>query len=166
MASGESLAMWSAAAGIPPTTGYATLDVRNEHVVLDFDKDTNESAYFAGVLPRNYEGGDLVFRVEFMTSTTSGNGVVWAATLERHQPGVDDFDANNFGTTVTGSANESTTSGVASVATLTISAAQAGTPEPGESFRLKLIRDASGAFVGGDNCLSDAELISIELREA
>jgi len=118
------------------------------------------------VLPQNYSGGNLELQIEFMTSTTGGNAVVWAAAFERHDPGVDDFDADNFGSTVTGTAAESTTSGVATVATLAITAAQAGAPEAGESFRLKLTRDASGTFQAGDNCLSDAELVSVELREA
>lgn len=166
MASGDTLAVWDATGGIPPSSGYATLDVRNEHVVLDFDKGVNESSYLVGVLPRNYAGGGLALQVEFITSTTTGNTVVWAATFERHQPGADDLDQDNFGTTVTGSADESTTAGVTSVATLTFSAPQAGNPQPGESYRVRLTRDATGAFQSGDDCQSDAELVSVELREA
>jgi len=45
MAAGETLSAWGPMAGTPPSTAFATLDVRNEHVVLDFDKDANESVY-------------------------------------------------------------------------------------------------------------------------
>ena len=83
MAANETLAVWEAIAGAPPSSAAATFDVRNGHVVLDFDADTNESIRFASVLPKHYSGGNIQCRLHWMaTSATSGN-VRWSAAVER-----------------------------------------------------------------------------------
>ena len=58
MATGDTLLIINPLMNEPPSANFATLDFRNGHPVLDFDKDANESAVFSTVMPRAYAGGD------------------------------------------------------------------------------------------------------------
>ena len=59
MASGDTLLVLTPLHNEPPSANAATIDLRNQHAVLDFDAATDESAVFGGVLPRNYAGGGV-----------------------------------------------------------------------------------------------------------
>jgi hypothetical protein len=160
MAIGDTLAAWGPPAAIPPSSGYATLDVRNGHVVLDFDAAADEAAIFEGVYPAHYGGGDL--RIELLwaaTSATSGN-VKWLASLENTSDA--DIDADAFGSAASGTAATSGTSGALTKTSLNVTAANAGSPLAGEAFRLKVVRDADDA---ADTMTGDAELIAVHLHE-
>lgn len=165
MASGNTLLTFTPQANEPPTANYATLDQRNAHLVLDFDASTDESAVFKGVLPANYAGGGLTLKIHFaLSSATSGN-VVWQAAIERVGTS-QDIDADSFATANgSGQVAASGTSGIPSVGTITFtSGAQMDSLAAGESFRLKITRDADSTSAT-DDATGDAELIAVEVKE-
>lgn len=160
MATGDTLAAWGPPSAIPPATGYATLDVRNGHVVLDFDADADEAAIFTGAYPAHYGGGDLLVELLWAaTSATSGN-VKWLASIENTSGS--DIDADAFGSAASATAATSGTSGALTNTSLTVVAANAGSPQAGDAFRVKVVRDADDA---ADTMAGDAELIAVHLYE-
>lgn len=161
MATGDTLAIWGPLAALPPASSYATLDVRNGHLVLDFDAAADESMVFGGVLPAHYGGGDLDIELHWTsTSATSGN-VRWLAALEKTSG--TDIDADGFGTASSASAAAPAAAGTLTKSTLSVSAADAGNPTAGDALRLKVTRDADDA---ADSMTGDAELWAVHLREA
>ncbi len=161
MASGDTLAIWGALAAMPPSSGYATLDVRNGHAVLDFDAAAEESIVFGDVLPAHYGGGALNVELHWTASAATSGNVRWQAAIENTTD--TDIDANGFGAATSVTAATAATSGILTKTTLTVSAANAGSPVAGEALRLKVIRDADDA---ADTMTDDAELWAVHLREA
>lgn len=162
MASGNSLLVFTPQANQPPASNYATLDTRNNHLVLDFDDTTNESAVFSGVMPRHYAGSGLTVYIHYaMTSATSGD-IDWDAAFERIGDQQQDIDSDGFAavnsvdnTTVPG------TSGLVDIVNITFTdGADMDSIAVGESFRMKLTRDAAS-----DTAIGDAELVAIEIKE-
>ncbi len=161
MATGDTLMIWGPLAGLPPASGYASLDVRNGHTVLGFDAAADESALFGSILPAHYGGGDLTVELHWTsTSATSGN-VRWLAALEPTSG--TDIDADNFGAASSGTTAAPASAGALTKTTLTVSAASAGNPAAGDALRLKVTRDADNA---ADTMTGDAELWAVHLREA
>jgi hypothetical protein len=162
MAANETLAIWEAIGGTPPSTSAATLDTRNGRVVLDFDADANETCYFSSVLPKHYAGGNIACKLHWMaTSATSGN-VRWSAAFERLEANGPDLDSNDFQTAVEATTAASGTSGKLTVTTLTLTALDGATT--GDAFRLAIMRVATDGT--NDTMTGDAELLAIELVEA
>ena len=180
MASGDSLILFTPHANEPVTLNYAPLDLRNGHVVLSFDAATNESAVFSAVLPRNYAGGGItvtliwtagavaLFRGSLLPSApvitplATGN-VKWNAAFERHQVGVDDLDTDSFAAAQTTTGVAPATDGTTQYTSIVFTnGAQIDSLAVGESFRVKVTRDAADS---GDTMTGDAQLISVELRE-
>lgn len=164
MASGDTLAIFTPQSGQPPSSNYATLNTRNAHLVLEFDTTTQETIIFAGRIPRNYGGGNLVVSVDWMAATaTSGTGG-WDVTFERDADGGDDMDADSFATaqTIT-AATVPATSGVIKTTSVTATAGAAGTDSvaAGDSFRLRVRRD-----VANDTATGDLQLLAVEIKEA
>lgn len=161
MASGDTLAVFTAQDNQPPASNYARLDSRNSIVVLDFkDSATNEYAVFLGVLPRNYAGGGLTVTLHWMgASATSGN-VVWDTSIERMNT---DEDSDSFASaqTATGAANG--TSGIITATAITHSSgANMDSLAVGEPFRLKVLREGDS---GSDTMTGDAQLVAVEIKE-
>lgn len=166
MASGDTLVIFTPLCNEPPSSAYATLDLRNGHPVLDFDGSTDEEAVFTGVLPGNYAGGGLTVRLLVgMTSATSGSARL-QADIERINSGGLDIDADSFtgsfqsaGLTVNG------TSGIFTWVDIAFtSGAQMDSLAAGEAFRLKVRRDADGTS-GTDDQTTDLELLAIHIKE-
>src|SRR5687768_956206 len=157
MASGDTLAIWGPAAALPPASGYATLDVRGSHLVLDFDAAADESSIFAAVYPGHYGGGDLAIDLLWAATTATSGNVRWLVALENSTD--TDMDADGFGTATAATAATSATSGMLTKTTLTITAANAGSPVAGEALRLKVTRDADDA---ADTMAGDAELWAVQ----
>jgi hypothetical protein len=164
MASGDTLGIFTPQANQPPATNYATLAVRNGHLVLEFDTTTQEVAIFAGKMPRNYAGGNIVAYVSWMAATaTTGTGG-WDITFERDAAAGDDMDADSFATAqVITAATVDGTSGKISVTNVVCTAGAAGTDSiaAGEDFRVRVRRD-----VANDTATGDLQLLSVELKEA
>jgi len=164
MAAGDSLIVFGPYQNEPPSSAYATLDLRNLHPVLDFDDTTEEAAVFAGVLPRHYAGGGITVYLHYaMSSATSGN-VVWTAAIERVGDGQQDIDSDGFAAAQSsGAVAVPGTSGHVDICTIAFTdGAQMDSLAVGEGFRLKIARDADNA---SDTATGDAELVAIEVRE-
>lgn len=162
MASGDTLLVFTPACNEPPASNAATPDLRNGHPVLDFDAATNESAVFTGIMPRNYAGGGVTVYLHYaMTSATSGT-VDWDVAFERIGDQRLDIDADSFAdvnsvddTTVPDAAGK-----VDVVAVAFTDGADMDSVAVGESFRLKVTRDAAS-----DDATGDAELVAVEIKE-
>jgi hypothetical protein len=158
----NTIAIWDAIGGAPPSSAGATLDLRNAHVVADFDADTNETLYFSAVLPSYYAGGNLQCKLHWMaTAATSGN-VRWRAAFERLEAGGPDLDANDFQTAAEATGAASSTSGKLTVTSITLSALD--TAVAGDAFRIAVTRGANDGT--NDTMTGDAELATVELLEA
>jgi hypothetical protein len=163
MATGETLTIFTPQQNQPPAANYATLNLRNGHLVLEFDTTTQETAIFAGKLPRHYAGGGITAYVSWMAaSATSGTGG-WDVTFERDADGGDDLDSDSFATAQTITAQTVPgSSGVVKVTSVAITAGAAGTDSvvAGDDFRLRIRRD-----VANDTAAGDLQLLSVELKE-
>lgn len=163
MASGDTLVAFTALHNSPPSSSAATLDARNQHPVLDFDASADESAMFEGVMPRNYDGGDLIVTLMWMASTAVAGDVVWDVAWERHEDDAFDLDADGFAAVQSVTDTCANVSGELSYPTITFTNVQADSIAAGESFRLKVTRDADNA---NDDMAGDAELFKVEIRES
>lgn len=168
MATGQTLCRFTPQNNQPPAANYATYDVRNGLLVLDFDKNTDESAIFVDILPRNYGGGGLTVTIHWMSTANITGAVIWEASFERHQAGTDDSDSDSFAaartvsSTAVGVGGSAGTEMVASIAFT--DGAQMDNLAVGERFRLKISRDANGTN-GTDDMDGDAELVCVEIKE-
>lgn len=162
MASGDTLLVFTALHNEPPDVNYATLDVRNQRPVLDFDEGTNESAVFSGIMPRHYGGGGVTVCLHYAMSSATSGDIDWDASFERIGDQHQDLDSDGFGsaksvdnTTVPG------TGGLVDVVSIGFGdGSEIDNIAAGEGFRLKVTRDAASDTAGGD-----AELLFVELKE-
>lgn len=150
---------WSPTDASFPASNYATLDTRNTHPVLDFDTTTQETAYFHGVVPDNYNGEGITVDV-WWTATTETTGTVgWEVSLEQ-MTGLD-IDGNSFASaqTIT-AATVSGTNGTVQKSSVSIAdGAAMASLVAGDLFRLSISRD-----VATDTMADDAELHMVEMR--
>jgi hypothetical protein len=130
--------------------------------VLDLDAASNEDAVFSGVMPQHYAGGGVTVYLHYAMSSATSGDVDWDVAFERVGDQQQDIDSDSFAavnsvdnTTVPG------TSGLVDVVSVAFTAgADMDSVAAGESFRLKVTRDAAS-----DTATGDAELIKVELRE-
>lgn len=162
MASGNTLAIFTPQCNEPPASNFATLDLRNQHPVLDFDPVTNESAVFSGVMPRHYAGGGVTVYLHYAMKTTAANTIDWDVAFERIGDQQQDLDADGFAAVQ--SVDDSTvpgTSGLVDIVSVTFTdGAQMDSVAVGEGFRLKVTRDAVN-----DDATGYAELRFVEIKE-
>ena len=163
MASGDTLLIFTPLHNEPPAANAATIDLRNQHPVLDFDAGTNESAVFGAVMPRNYAGttGVTVY-LHYAMSSAEADTVDWDVAFERVGDQQLDIDGDSFAavnsvdnTTVPG------TTGLVDIVNVTFTdGADMDSVAVGEGFRLTVIRDATN-----DDAAGDAELWRVEIKE-
>jgi hypothetical protein len=162
MASDETLLVLTPLNNEPPASNYATLDTRNQHPVLDFDAGTNESAVFGGVMPRNYGGNGVTVYLHYAMSIATSGDVDWDVVFERVGDQQQDIDSDGFASAK--SVNDTTvpgTSGLVDVVSISFSdGAEMDNVAAGESFRVKVTRDAAN-----DDAAGDAELLFVEIKE-
>lgn len=162
MASGDTLLTFIPQCNEPPASNFATLDIRNQHPVLDFDDTTNESAVFRGVMPRHYSGGGVTVYLHYAMTSAEADTIDWDAAFERIGDQQLDIDGDSFAavnsvdnTTVPG-----TTGNVDVVSVAFTDGADMDSAAAGEGFRLKVTRDAAN-----DDAAGDAELLFVEIKE-
>lgn len=162
MATGNTLLIFRPGDNEPPSSNFATLDLRNGHPTLDFDTTTQETAIFTGVLPRTYGGGGITVYLHWAATSATTGTIGWDVTFERIGT-AQDTDSDGFATaqTVT-AATVSGTSGVIVITNVAVADGSTGTDSTavGEAFRLRVRRD-----VANDTATGDAELLAVELKE-
>ena len=155
--------VWTAANNDPPSANAASADDRNGHPVLDFDDATDETAVFNGWMPRNYAGGGLTVTLVWLSATALAGAVVWDVSFERHEDDVTDLDSDSFAAVQSATGTAASASGEPQYTAITFTNAQIDGLLKGESYRLKVTRDANA---GGDTMVGDAELLRVEIRES
>jgi len=161
VASSDTLAVFTPLGAAFPTDNYATLDTRNNHPILDYDAASNETSYFAGVLPRNYGGGGITAVLVWMADTASTGICKWECAFERHQNNTFDLDADGFAAATSASIAPATTAGEPAYTSIPFTdGAAIDSIAVGESFRFFVRRDAAS-----DSMAGDANLLRVELRE-
>ncbi len=162
MASGDTLLVFTPLHNEPTSSNFATLDLRNLHPVLDFDASTNESAVFSSIMPRSYAGGGVTVYLHYALSSATSGTTDWDVAFERIGDQQLDIDGDSFAavnsvdnTTVPG------TSGLVDIVSVAFTdGADMDSVAVGESFRLKVTRDATN-----DDATGDAELVKVEIKE-
>lgn len=163
MASGNTLAVFTALNNEPPASAFMTPDTRNAHVVLDADGATDEECVFRGIMPSNYANGGVNVKVHVMfTSATSGTGRL-QTSFERVTG--QDADSDGFATANSAGGSANGTSGIETVITVAhANGAEMDSVVAGDEFRLKIRRDADGTS-GTDDITTDMEIKSVEIVE-
>lgn len=166
MASGDVLAVLKPQDNEPPAASYATLDTRNSVAVLDFDDTVDESAVLGGVLSANYAGGGLTVTLVWMATTATTGGVSWDVSIEAHPDDAFDIDADGFAAANnSGSATTASATGEQQYTNVTFTdGADMDSLAAGESFRIKVTRDANGT-TATDDMVGDAELLRVIVKE-
>ncbi len=162
MAAGQTLYSAGAMGAITPATAGATLDTRAERPVLDFaDAVTDDQAWFQGVLPAHYSGGDLEIAIHWMATTATSAVCVWLASFERLAAEDNDLDTPNFEAEVTVNGTAVSPSGAIIETVITLTALDSAVA--GDSFRVLIERTGTA---GADLMSGDAELLDISIKEA
>ena len=163
MASGNILIIFKPQNASFPSSNAATLDLRNGHPVLDFDDSTDESTIFEAVMPRNYAGGGVTVYIHYADTAIAGV-LLWEAAFERVGDGSQDIDSDGFAATqASGSITVPATSGNVDIVSIAFTdGAQMDSVAVGETFRLKINRDANNVL---DTLVGDAELVAVEIKE-
>ena len=163
MASGDTLLIFHPYNNEPTATVYATLDTRNQHPCLDFDASTNESAVFSSVMPQHYAGttGVTVY-LHYAMSSAVADTVDWDVSWELIGDQDLDIDGDSFA--AVNSVDDTTvpdTAGLVDIVSVAFTdGADMDSVAVGDSFRLKVTRDAVS-----DDAAGDAELYKVEIRE-
>lgn len=162
MASGDTLLILTPLHNEPPSSNFATLDLRNLHPVLDFDAATNESAVFSAVMPRNYGGSGLTVYIHYAMSSAVANDIDWDAQFERIGDQQQDLDADGFAAvqSVDNTVVPGVSGNVDIVNIAFTDGAQMDSIAVGEGFRIKITRDAVS-----DTAAGDGELVFVEIKE-
>lgn len=162
MASGDTLLVFNPLDNEPPSSNFANLSRRNGHYVLQFDDTTNESAVFSSVMPRNYGSGGLTVYIHYAMASAVTGDVDWDVAFERIGDQQQDIDSDGFA--AVNSVDNTTvpaTSGNVDIVNVTFTdGADMDSVAVGESFRLKVTRDAAS-----DTATGDAEIVKIEVKE-
>jgi hypothetical protein len=147
-----------------PSTGFATIDTRNNHPCLDFDDTTTETVFFTGFIPQGASfatsGTALTFvLLSTATSALTGN-IGWLVALERIVANGIDIDGDDFGTAQPGSAAVIGGANTGKVTEVSVTFTLAQLPSllaAGDMIRVRVQRNTS---VSGDHA-GDAELLGV-----
>jgi len=161
MASGDSLLVFDSLSNRPPPASYASVDLRNGFVVLDFDDTSNETAIYLTTLPSQFSGGQFVAVVTWTSTTaTTGNAKLLLETTRiANGVNLDSLPAADASINLTVAAPTSSGDLVMSQ-TLSWSS---GSAAAGDLLLVKVTRLASDV---ADTLVGDVELVSLEIREA
>lgn len=150
-------------AGIEPASNFATLGVRNNHSIRNFDQTTAESIIFETAIPDSYASGSNLTIYIYWTSTATTGDAVWSASVEYIDDGTLDIDADSFDTAVQSAAvTTSGTSGVPVKSTITLSNAAADDVVAGAPIRITIARVPGDA---GDTLAADAQLLRATVEQ-
>ena len=163
MASGDTLFTFEASDGVGAASNFPSLDMTGLPAwVLDYDDATNETHYFFGTMPGQYDGSaglDVVLHWKFTTYVGSQT-CDWEVSFYRVADDADSYESATFATAQTVLATEAGTSAELDYATIAFTNAQADGIQPNERFVLRVVRDASG----GTASPGDAELAGGEVK--
>lgn len=160
MSSGDSLLEFFPENGQQPTSNFATLDMRNQHPVFDFDDSTVEAIRFKAIMPQHYGGGGITVHLHYSMATATSGNIILSVAVERIGDQGQDVDADGFAAANTLSATAVPgTSGLVDEVTIAFTdGADMDSVAAGDLFRVEVKRPNSTAT-------GDLELHGIEIRE-
>lgn len=162
MASGDTLIIFHPYHNVPPTSAFATLDIRNYHPVLDFGEELTEEAIFNAVMPQHYEENGVTIYIHYSMTTAANKKIQFTTQFERIGDQQQDIDSDSFALgSATGSITVPGTSGLVDIITTTHTNLQIDGILVGEGFRLKVIL----SNIGGSGASGDTELLFVEIKE-
>jgi hypothetical protein len=160
MAINDTLLIFDALANQPPTSGFATLDVRGDLLVLDFDASADEQAQFIAKVPSHYKGGDLELEVTWTsTAATTGNAKL-RVELTRVAAG-DNLDSLPA-VAATGSITLVAPAASGVLTASSFAALAVADLVAGDFLRVQMTRLATD---GADTMAGDVELVCVEVKE-
>ncbi len=170
MAAGDTLVVFTALHGVPPTTRFATLDTyvdgstpTQEWVVLDFDPgSTTEFIDFTSVMPGQYDGSTALEVVIYWSSDATSGAVKWDVAFKSISDDADDTDSKAFDTIQTVTATTANAAGEVDFAVIDFTNAEADGVQPDDLFVVRVERDSADAADDMDS--NDAELHAIQVR--
>ncbi len=162
MATGDTLAKFSAISAEPALNSSISLRRRNGHFHLRYDGAVNQLAIMGDTLLRAYSGGGLTVNLHVSLITDITGTTDWLVAFENIGDQVTDVDVDSFapdqltaGTTVPG------TSGLVQIIPVVFTdGAQIDNIAVGGYYRLRITRDAVN-----DTATGFAELYRIEIVE-
>ena len=165
-ASGDTLVIFTPFANEPPSSSPATLDVRFQRPVIDFDADADECAVFTAIMPQSYAGttGVTVF-LDWSATTGVADDIRLDVYFEEVTRDSLDTDADDFAAANSVTDIAPGTSGHVTQANVTFTdGVDMDSVGAGDLFRIKVCRDAdNGASL--DDMTGDAEIHAIEIQE-
>lgn len=166
MASGDTLLIFTPAMAEFPSTTFATPDIRNGVLVLDFDDTADEYVEFAGFMPRHYAATTgITVTVGYMATTAITGTVSIDVSFKSVSDDADDLDTKAFATANNVSSTTASATGEVKYQTITFTdGADMDSVAAGEYFRMKVNRDANGT-TSTDSMAGDMELVFIEIKE-
>lgn len=161
MAIGDSLLAADALSNRPPAADFATVDVRGDFVVLDFDDSTAEQAQFHAVVPSHFGGGEIEPVLSWTTSSAVTGNCKFQVELIHLTAGdnLDSLPAASGSSTVTAAAPSAS----GDVVVTACDSIEVPGLAAGDILQVLLSRQSAEA---ADTVVGDVELISLELREA
>jgi len=165
MASGDTFAAWAAQGNFPPAVNYARLSKFSSQMpcLLYDDDTTDESIFFIGWMPGQYDGSatlKVILAWNFLTFVGSQT-CDWEVAFARIEDDVDSVDSLVFAIAQAVLATEPTATGELDYAEITFTNAQADGIQPNEAFILRVVRDVSG----GTASPGDARLATVAVEE-
>jgi hypothetical protein len=173
MASGDSLLLFPAAAGVAPGATFATFDIlvgastpAESVLILDFDDTTQEYIDFYGVMPQHYSSTTGVTLKLFYSAAEAATDVVeWQAAFRRVADDAEDLDTTAhtyvFNATVD---TAPSVVGEVGVATITFTdGADMDSVVAGDYFILRVSRDPSPS--SGTDVTGDASIHAVEIQD-
>ena len=121
----------------------------------------HETAFWSGIVPREYLGGDLTLRIHWTSDHAAANNVRWSIAFEAQASGFD-INASGFDTATLATTAGSTTVGVIVVSDITLAVADLDGVVAGDPFRISIQRlDSDGA----DTSTQNARLVRGQLLQ-
>jgi hypothetical protein len=166
MATGQSLFSITASDYMPPSTIAAvpaTRNTTNPLKVLEFVDTIKTVAIFLCVMPRTYSAATgITARLLWSSAATSGNAK-WDIEIDKVIDGTTDITADSFDTVNTVTVATTATANVGDYDDIAIVDANLDGVAGGDTFRLKLSRDAADAAdtINSNSC----DFVSLEVRE-
>jgi len=154
----KTLAIFTPLSNSPPMSGFATVDIRNNQLILDFDDTSAESAIFEGIMPRTYDSSGLTVVLVWAATTAITGDVKWNVSFEK----LVDLDTDSFAVANTVTETVAGTSGQVVYTELSYTNGQIDGIVIGDRYRLKVTRDAVDA---SDTMIGDAELVAVSIYE-
>ncbi len=167
MASGDTLIVFHPYNNEPPSSNYASLDLRNLHPVIAFGALVGDKeAVFSSIIPQNYDGGGFTVFLHYSGEIATTGDVVFQTAFERIGDQQQDVDADSFAAfESSGAIAVPGTSGLVDIISIPhTTGAQIDNILIGEKFRLKIRRDVDDTSAT-DTFSFNIELHAVEIRE-